>query len=392
MGNGLPSSFLCCNLGKNQNIEDIDLNKNSKEYVKNYMTIKMNNNDFKKDFMLNNNDLDNKNSMIKKMKTYYKSAKTNSKKIGKLNRGDSNSNKEPSISLFNNTFQILNNTQQYISFSNIHFFKNNLMNNQNMRSYFTSKLNSGFNLSKIEENMGDVNINTKLMLTGELFSNKVLEIDKFGMKNSPRKKSNGVVIFGIINNDNLSTNDKYDYTFNLRLLKEGNQNKNYKPGNLFQIFLDIKEKIFLLYFTHKSLLLYYKINNDFFFEPDKEYYLIMGDIFLTINVKRNFNTNEQILNIEVEAENEKSQKYTFKQTQTPITIGRLNCTINIPKPSISKNHSKIQFANDSFFYQDVKSTNGSTLLIKEDDVLKIRGEMNFKLEDIPFKIKEIVVE
>ena len=37
----------------------------------------------------------------------------------------------------------------------------------------------------------------------------------------------------------------------------------------------------------------------------------------------------------------------------------------------------------------MKSTNGSTLLIKEDDYLKLKGEMNFKLEDISFKIKEV---
>ena len=35
------------------------------------------------------------------------------------------------------------------------------------------------------------------------------------------------------------------------------------------------------------------------------------------------------------------------------------------------------------------SSNGSTLIIKEGDTLKIKGEMNFKLEDVPFKIQEI---
>ena len=44
-----------------------------------------------------------------------------------------------------------------------------------------------------------------------------------------------------------------------------------------------------------------------------------------------------------------------------------------------------------FIYKDAKSTNGSTLLIKEDDILIIKGEMNFKLEDLSFKIKEIVI-
>ena len=37
----------------------------------------------------------------------------------------------------------------------------------------------------------------------------------------------------------------------------------------------------------------------------------------------------------------------------------------------------------------MNSTNGTTLLIKKDDFLRIRGEMNFKLEDVTFKIQEI---
>ena len=42
-----------------------------------------------------------------------------------------------------------------------------------------------------------------------------------------------------------------------------------------------------------------------------------------------------------------------------------------------------------FFYKDENSTNGSTLLIKEDDFLKLKGKMSFKLEDMSFNIKEI---
>ena len=43
----------------------------------------------------------------------------------------------------------------------------------------------------------------------------------------------------------------------------------------------------------------------------------------------------------------------------------------------------------NFYYKDENSTNGSTLLIKEDDFLKLRGKMNFKLEDVGFTIKEL---
>ena len=73
----------------------------------------------------------------------------------------------------------------------------------------------------------------------------------------------------------------------------------------------------------------------------------------------------------------------------PIKIGRVNCNIEILKPSISKLHSIIEFKDDNYCYKDCGSTNGSTLLIREDDSLQIMGEMSFKLEDTFFKIKEI---
>ena len=132
-------------------------------------------------------------------------------------------------------------------------------------------------------------------------------------------------------------------------------------------------------------MLYYKIKNKLNLEYDKDYYLILGSIFLSINIKKSLKIK---INIQVELENERSQKYSFEIKDMPIKIGRSHCTINIQKPSISKLHGSIDYEGDNFFYNDENSTNGSTLLIKEDDFLKIKGKMNFKLEDIAFTIKE----
>ena len=51
----------------------------------------------------------------------------------------------------------------------------------------------------------------------------------------------------------------------------------------------------------------------------------------------------------------------------------------------------IEFSKECnmFYYKDLGSTNGSILLIKEDDNFKLKGEMNFKLENISFKIMEL---
>ena len=397
MGNGSGIKFLCCNnTNKESQIEDIDINKNFNEYDRNYKTIKISNKIVNKDEIQNKNKK-KKNNNIKKMKTYSKySSEIGAKKKSQEFIRDSASFKEGNIALFNNTFQILNNTQQYISFPNMNVLKNNIINNQFLKSFHNSKINySGLNFSKTNSNTEDIlaDINIKLILSGDLFLNKIIEIDKYGMKNSLRKKSNGVTIFGYKNNNIIINEPSYDYYFDLKIAKkhfQNNNNKEYNAGKVFEIFLDKNEKIFVLYFVHNYLFLYYKIDDNLIFDIDKDYYLILGDIFLTINIKKSINPNEKIIIIQVELD-EKTNKYIFEQKDVPIKIGRDNCTINIPNPSISKLHSIIDFSNDTFVYKDAKSTNGSTLLIKEDDIIKIKGEMNFKLEDISFKIKEIII-
>ena len=396
MGNGVPFNMLCCNQRKESQIEDIDINNNSKDIYINYKTIKTiklpnNKGVIKENFQNNNNK-----PKYKKVQTKFSSASNNKRQIKIFDRGDSVSQKDPNISLYNNTFQILNNTQQYISFSNMNLLKNNLINNQLLSPLYNSKLISSLiNMSKINSNFEDlIDINIKLIITGDLIKNRIIEIDKFGMKNSLRKKKDGVTIFGCKDDNDNSNSPLFDYYLDLNMSQKQNSilYKKQYFGKVFEIFLDKIEKAFFLYFVHHTLILYYKINEKLVCKIDKEYYLILGDIFLSINVKKSINSNEKIINIQVELEDEKPLKYTFEKKDVPIKIGRCNCNINIPKPSISKIHSIIDFSDDNFIYKDSESTNGSTLIIKEDDILKLKGEMNFKLEEISFKIKEIIID
>ena len=80
-------------------------------------------------------------------------------------------------------------------------------------------------------------------------------------------------------------------------------------------------------------------------------------------VKKNPDTKEKKIQIQTEIENEKPNKYTYTPKEMPIKIGRVNCNIKIPRPSISKLHSILDYANDNFYYKDCGSTNGSTLFI-----------------------------
>ena len=391
MGNNTLYSMICCNSQKSTQMEDVDINKNIKENnnIINYKDVNLN------DININKDELNKikQKSNYKKVKTL--SNITSNKKKSKKN-DDTKSQKDPNIALYNNTFQILNNTQQFISISNkINLFKNNLANNNKIyKSYNNSKIDfknsSVFSRINNIEDIFQLNIKTKLILSGELFLNEIIEIDKFGMKNGLRKKHDGNSIFGIKNNNDNTNQCIYDYLIDLKNEENiSHLNRKLNIGKVFEIFLDKKDKIYVLYFSHSSLLLYYKIKNSLFFDEDKEYYLILGDIFLTIEVKPSFNSNEKIINIKVEIEDEKPKKYSFERKDIPIKIGRVNSSINIPKNSISKTHGIIDISNNIFFYKDMKSTNGSTLLLKEDDYLRIKGEMNFKLEDISFKIKEV---
>ena len=244
--------------------------------------------------------------------------------------------------------------------------------------YFSSGVKDIFN----ELNSKNININTKLKLTGELFSNKKLIIDKCSLKSSMKKESNGIISFGIS-----YTNDSiYDYILDKHTAEKIDKNKKNNNSKIFEIFLDMNEKIYVLYFIHNSFLLYYKINEKLNLDFDKDYYIIIGKIFMSIKIK---NSKKLKINIEIKAENEKKKKYSFELKDLPIKIGKENCSINIPKLSTSKIHSCINYENGSFWYKDESSKNGSTLVIKEDDFLKLKGKMNFKLEDIPFTIEEI---
>jgi hypothetical protein len=270
------------------------------------------------------------------------------------------------------------------------------MNNSNlMKNLLQNNINNSTKNS-IEEykykNNNNNKIITKSILAGELFSDDKIEINKYGMKNGARQRNDGHTIFGIKSNEN----DDYDATntiecdYYIHCNKIHDHNNIKLPGVVFGIFLDEKSKTYKLYYLHNTLILYYKINSDISLGFEKYYYIIIGEIFLTIKIKNNNHMeNEKNINIQVEIENEKPKKYFFSQKEVPIKIGRLKCDINISNPSISKLHSIIDCIDDCYFYKDCGSKNGSTLLIREDDSLDIKGKMSFKLENISFKIKEV---
>ena len=303
-------------------------------------------------------------------------------KINTMNKSDiqNNSNSPHNYYSTNNNTNIIQ-TNKNTSLYNSHQTKKNSLKSLEENN------NNNININDTNHNSINNGIpKTKLILSGELFHNSTIEINEKGMKNSTAKKNNESVIFGIKSqnpkHEDYNSSNAYDY------LVDNLQNKE-ATGKIFKIYYDKNKRIYILKFMNYSLILYYKINDLVYFDTEKDYYLIIGDIFLTINAKKSSNKKE--INIQVEVDKDKAKKYTYTKEDMPINIGRTNCNINIQRHSISKIHSFICFSKekDLFYYRDAKSTNGSSLLIREDDCINIKGEMHFRLEDLPFKIKEI---
>ena len=243
---------------------------------------------------------------------------------------------------------------------------------------------------KIEENF------SKLLLTGDLFFGKELIITDTGMINSKRNKKDGFTFFGINNSKDITGQFNNDFIINFKKGEHDKGTIQTESGKVFEIIFNKKNKEYSLFFINPYLYLYYKVNNFVYFYPQRDYFLFVGKIFLSIFIQKE--SNEYTINIQVdntcennENKEELNKKYIFNQNKNIIRIGRANCDINIGEKCISKIHGIIEFSkiNQMFYYKDMNSTNGTTLLIKKDDSLKIKGEMNFKLEDVPFKIQEI---
>jgi hypothetical protein len=255
------------------------------------------------------------------------------------------------------------------------------------------------------------NISTKkvetqkqLILSGDLFYNKKIKITPKGLENTNRINNNNIfpIYFGTeLDNDsngvpyndfivNFGQNKKTESTYTNNTGKN-KSNSIDKGGRIFKIIYD-KNNEYYLSFMHSSLLLYYRISNRVYFENDKEYYFILGNVFISVLVQNNGEKNK--VNVKIEIENQKAEKICF-QNEQKIKIGREEDNeIEIDIQCISKYHSVIEYDDDKklYYYQDNNSTNGSTLLIKEDDIIPLNGLMHFKLEDISFTIKETELE
>ena len=338
------------------------------------------------------NETNNKNEENKKEKNKNKENQKSNKKNKNKRGSKSNKDKENKKDNKENKDNITVEEQKKI-LSNINKYKasnKKLIQEPVVRSDSILTLNDLIlNVKSQEEKYEN---GSKLLLTGELFFYKEIIIQTNGLKDSMRKQKDEHVYFGIKTNNNSSKCFVYnDIIVNYICSIEEAETIETESGRVFEIFYNKSSKDYSLKFLHPNLILYYKINNFVYFNTGKEYYLLLGNVFMTISVVKN-TPMEKVIVIQIEIENNKPKNYSFNQSQTPIKIGRTNNNeLPIYCQSISKRHGLIEFSNNlqSFYYRDLGSTNSSTLLVKEGDNLKIKGIMNFKFEETPFRIQEI---
>ena len=398
----LESSYIKSTVNNTMTLNENNINQNSNriEYNSNNNSFFNNINDY-----ITNNNSNNTNSNINNANTnpiYINKVDTfaiqNKKEVISPRKNNINnthilSNNHSTISKIINNNSNNNYTEMKKNYSSSYITK---VNNKNAKDNSSNKgtiltlndLDLFLNQNQEEKNC---EMGSKLLLSGELFFWKEIILQTNGLKNSLRKDKDDHVFFGLKNKSNYAGVMYNDLIINFFWHQEDIDIIETNTGRVFEIYYNKKSKDYTLRFLHPNLILYYKINNFVYFNTGKEYYLLLGNVFMTINVKKT-SPNEKTIVIQLEIDNNKPIKYSFTQNQTPIKIGRLNsCEIAINSSTISKRHGIIEYSKNSqsFYYKDMGSTNCTTLLIKDGDNLKIKGEMNFKLEDVPFKIQEI---
>ena len=360
--------FVCCNRYKNYRKTDIDIKKISSERENNltHISYQMNNN---QNTSLNNNQ--------------YNISKSNN-----ISKFDEDENKSATIS--KNNQSIHQNSKNNIN-EDKKINKTYILKKCELKNSIISMSDITF-ISEKQENKEENY--SKLLLTGDLFFGKEIIITDTGMINGKRNKKDGFTVFGLKKTKDCSGQFNNDFLINFNKNFEEIGEIETESGKVFEIIFNKKNKEYTLYFLNPYLYLYYKINNYVYFYPQRDYFLFIGKIFLSINIQKG--DNGQTISIQIDntydnSNKEVNKKYIFDQKKNMIKIGRVNCDIIINVKCVSKIHGIIQFSktNQLFYYKDNNTTNGTNLLIKKDDFLKIKGEMNFKLEDVNFKIQEI---
>ena len=358
-----------------------------------------------------------------------------------------------SINLINNNGNpSLKDVRSFISFSNIIVRNKTNTNNR-------SKSNLGSDTEILSS--------CELILTGELFFNKEIKIDRLGIKNQNMDQSIGgksqsinfnhkiykrrdkELKFGIMKNNNEEKNienqnsiknnnqdnnnpinkiekmnkkesdlsmssimDKtkksdLDMTLNIPQNKINRFQNNNKTDNniiIFTLKYNPNMEIFEFNSCQDSVPIELLLNYNFQLRTNLEYHILLGNVKMSLVVSKNIK-NQNVINISIingvdtpeknaNKDDKKNILYTFNpyEDKMPVTIGRVNCDINLSNISVSKLHAQINYINDTdeFVVSDLRSTNGTYLLLEKPlNFFYINRDLSLRIFESTFSIKYI---
>jgi hypothetical protein len=228
------------------------------------------------------------------------------------------------------------------------------------------------------------------------------------IKNNQNKKRS----ISSLNNSNYNKNI-VDVMLNLSFAKiqkrineasRANNNSNNLNNNnndsiaLFTLKYDISQDLFQLISLQDSIPIELLLNYNYPLRFQQNYNFLIGAIKMKMKIVKN-ERNESILNLAFIFDEEKGDKkgekneivYRFNpfMDKMPITIGRINCDINLNNISVSKLHAQIDYIYDydEYFIIDCKSTNGTYLLLKSPlNTMYVKRDLYLKLNESKFKI------
>ena len=241
----------------------------------------------------------------------------------------------------------------------------------------------------------DIENNYKLVISdfeGDLLNGKKLIINAAGIKNSLRKKQDGITFFGM---ETLNELNKNDFILNLQKIMV---NKKHKIiDTIFAIYFEKKEKLYYFQSFLKECdeTISYKIPNKIYYEIKNKDRFLLGNNKLIIELGENDDSIRIILE---NSQNENNSiNYIFKKPlkNNYILIGRSSkCNIHIGSNLLSKIHcnisydynKKVYIIKDGFYNKN--STNGTWLIVNDkikiinnncDEYIKI-GKKILKIE------------
>ena len=330
----ISNSSLINNQEKNTKNEKENKSENISENQKIIFSNEQNNE-------INNSNIflsENENSLINTFKKDNKKEQTIISNI----IFDNSFTSENSSSLKNIT-QILNETKSNKSSKQILRETKPLLFNSSFHKKQKKKneINLDFDNVILDE---EIELAPKLTLTdynnSNLFNGKIIKIDASGCNEGLRQKRDGMTIFGLKENEK----DKIinDIIVNLE------ENNNFELSKLFVIYYDRKKISYFIQnlnndIRNNKLIMYIRVY-DTYINDEQNYnlkYFLLGHTIISISILEDNSLNIKVFDNQKDEYDNKCNEYKFHTSNSPISIGRERCLININQKFISRIHANL---------------------------------------------------